>query len=310
MAGCWAVKRYDNMWSFAFSITFPIIVVITLILLIICLFKRKKVGLLYTFALILFFFCFNSFYQINSSDSKDGIHSLAILTYNTNNFESRKDEQKILNFVKDKNADVVFFQEFSSINYKYLIDDYPYMFKSNIITPFKSVLAVFSKYPIKSSGVIEFSESKNNSIYADILVNDELIRFYNLHLESFGLGLPSNDKNEPYLKHLFKKVTKTRSKQKEQVEIVLNHAQIFNGKTIIGGDFNSTQFSSTYSNLLKDGKDTFIEKGNGLGSTYSLKGYPLRLDYVLVDKNVDVLSHEIFELGYSDHEPVMVRLSL
>ena len=84
----------------------------------------------------------------------------------------------------------------------------------------------------------------------------------------------------------------------------------FEGKIIICGDCNSTQYSKAYRALKKERQDTFLKKGFGLGTTYNLLGYPLRLDYVLVDKGFDILSHENFKLGYSDHEPIMTRLKL
>ena len=90
--------------------------------------------------------------------------------------------------------------------------------------------------------------------------------------------------------------------------MVKNEANTCNKKVIICGDFNSTQFSLPYKILKKGLIDSFISKGNGLGTTYSLYHYPLRLDYFLVDKNIDIVSHKKFDLNLSDHEPILIKL--
>jgi vancomycin resistance protein VanJ len=56
-------------------------------------------------------------------------------------------------------------------------------------------------------------------------------------------------------------------------------------------------------------KDTFFEKGVGFGSTFRFVFLPLRIDYVLVDQAFEVNGHQVTELPYSDHFPVLVRLN-
>jgi endonuclease/exonuclease/phosphatase (EEP) superfamily protein YafD len=98
--------------------------------------------------------------------------------------------------------------------------------------------------------------------------------------------------------------------QEEQAQIILNHANSFKGEVIFAGDFNTTQFSKTYKNLKQNKQDTFVESGFGLGGTYPRANYPFRIDYVLVDKTIKVLSHENFNLKLSDHEPILVKLAI
>ena len=54
--------------------------------------------------------------------------------------------------------------------------------------------------------------------------------------------------------------------------------------SIITCDMNNTAYSWIYKKTKNDLQDTFLEAGQGFGKTYDLKGFPLRIDYILVDK--------------------------
>ncbi|GAA4955691.1 hypothetical protein GCM10023314_31810 [Algibacter agarivorans] len=244
--------------------------------------------------------------------------TLSILSYNTNGFKHDKDENDyddskrdtddpIINFINNRNPDVFCIQEFSAIKYKYF-SNYPYWFKTNIFTQNKSVMAIFSKYPIIDKGYIDFPNSSNGAMYVDLTFNKDIIRIYNLHLESYKMNAINQLNNPNSYSTLITRISKAEKIRKEQVLIIKKHIDKFKGKVIISGDFNSTQFSSTY-NILKDSrKDSFIEAGSGFGKTYGLFKYPFRLDYILVDESFDVISHQNFDLKLSDHEPILTRL--
>ena len=54
--------------------------------------------------------------------------------------------------------------------------------------------------------------------------------------------------------------------------------------------------------MLKDGmKDSFRERGNGLGTTFIFDKFPLRIDYIFASKEIDVLSFETLKETSSDH---------
>ena len=57
-------------------------------------------------------------------------------------------------------------------------------------------------------------------------------------------------------------------------------------------------------------QDTFEEKGQGFGKTFDLKIVPFRIDFILVDKSMDLITHENFELKLSDHYPVLTSIRL
>jgi hypothetical protein len=51
----------------------------------------------------------------------------------------------------------------------------------------------FSKFPIISQGNVIFPDSKNNVIYADIKKGKDIIRVYNMHLQSIKINPDVND---------------------------------------------------------------------------------------------------------------------
>ncbi len=309
--GCVCVLTGKNYFAFVFSLALPTLVIFNLVGVIYLGFKKSKFVFLPVIGLILFFSFFDSFFQFNEVPVKNEFsENLSVLTYNVHGFDSKEKENGIVSFIEQFNPDIILFQEFSAIKFKLFVKDYPYWTKTNLLAPNKSVLAIFSKYPIVSNSIFQFPNSKNNGMYVDIQYKNETIRVYNLHLESFGLRLNSSLYSEKGVSTFLSRVSQAQMRRIEQVNLVKNSIDGFNGKILICGDFNSTQFSSTYLEFEKDKKDSFIEKGNGLGTTYNLKGYPLRLDYILVDKEIKILSHKNFKLGFSDHEPILVDLNI
>lgn len=319
LLGCIFVFFDSNFLSFGFSLILPVLFVLNVIIGVYWLIEKNKFFLFSVFCLIGYFLCFDSFLQFNL-DNEIGFNraslksnTLSLLTYNTSSFKVDKgaEEGDIVRFIKSKNPDVFCIQEFSAIKYKYL-NDYPYWYKTNIFTKDKSVMAIFSKYPIIDKGYIEFPNTSNGAMYVDLNINEKQIRLYNLHLESFKVRSSFYDFSESTGYNSLKStINKAEKKRIEQVAIINEHISNFNnGKVIICGDFNSTQFSSAYATLKNLKKDTFIEKGFGLGATYTRRNYPFRIDYILVDNDIEVLSHQNFNLKLSDHEPVYVELEI
>jgi vancomycin resistance protein VanJ len=244
-------------------------------------------------------------------------NSLSVMDYNVRLFnhyqwiDDKNIPENILNFIKQNNPDIISFQEFYPS--KEILLNYPYSYiklkgiKQNVGQ------AIYSKYKIVNKGSLDFDDSSNNAIFVDILKGYDTIRIYNLHLESIGIK-PKNvdlgELNEKESKKLLRRITAAFTKQQAQVEQFVKHKTTNNYKIIICGDFNNTAYSWAYRKVKSDLKDTFIEAGKGFGKTYSFKRYPLRIDFILVDKKFNVNQHENFEIQSSDHEPIIAKVSL
>ena len=78
--------------------------------------------------------------------------------------------------------------------------------------------------------------------------------------------------------------------------------------TIICTDLNNNPFSIPYKELSFGKKDAFVEAGDGFGHTYFFGFFPLRIDYIFVDKRLKVLSFLTFKDKLSDHKPIMAKI--
>lgn len=235
------------------------------------------------------------------------------MTFNTRDFNfrgwSKSDSTRteIINFIRDQDPDIVCFQESNRRGMRRL-REYPFFY----ITPYKSeksTQAILSKYPIVSSGSLEFPNTANNAIYADIKYEGDTIRIYNLHLQSYQI-IPSRIKNIGRAIRAYEKMIKTFELQEEQVEIFNRHRKESQFKTIVCADLNSTPFSNVYRKARGEMHDTFDEKGSGFGKTFDLKLVPFRIDFIFADKTMEIMTHQNFNLTLSDHYPVMSSIRL
>ncbi len=106
----------------------------------------------------------------------------------------------------------------------------------------------------------------------------------------------------------YSKMEKTFVKQEEQVQIFNNHRKESPLRQIVCADFNNTPFSNIYRITKGEMQDTFDEKGTGFGKTFDLKVVPFRIDFILADKTMQVMTHQNFDLKLSDHYPVLTSI--
>ncbi len=299
-----------------FSISIPMLVLVNALFVLFWQYIRKGEIALSLSALLIFFFLWPSFFMFRLSGGSDLGADLKVMTYNVrsfNRYQNIKDLnvfEEILDLITKEAPDIICFQEFDFRRQKQFVN-YKYRYLEYIRNPGKVKLGFYSKYPIINKGLINFPESSNNAAFVDIVFKNDTLRVYNLHLESLRI-IPDQDAivNEESAK-LYKRLAISFKKQQEQAEIITAHRQTTRFKTIICGDFNSTQYSNIYKIIKGDSlQDTFQEKGTGYGSTYNFKYYPLRIDFILVDQRLKVLSHKNYEVKLSDHFPVLTSLKL
>ena len=134
--------------------------------------------------------------------------------------------------------------------------------------------AIFSKYPIIDKGNIEFPESNNLIVYADIRKGKDTIRVYNMHLQSIKISPDVNEMqdnvdsiNQHKSEVVVKRISKAFTKQQLQAEILVKHKKECSYPMIICGDMNNSAFSYVYRSI----------KGNPVSYThldvYKRQGY-------------------------------------
>lgn len=265
----------------------------------------------------------NKFYKFSAKEFQESDKDFTVMSYNVRLFNvfkwlDRDDiPDNILEFINEQNPDILCIQEFSNsadIDLKV----YPYKFVLMEGKQIKTGQAIFSKFPIIEHGNIPFPKSNNNVVYADIKKGKDIIRVYNMHLQSIKISPDVNEISENIdvidqqkSKFLFIRISKAFTQQQEQAAIFKEHEKNCKYPIIICGDMNNSAFSYVYRNIKGKLKDSFEEAGVGFGATYTFKYYPARIDYIFADETMEVKQFESFpDFQNSDHYPIMARLSM
>jgi len=312
---------------------FPILSVLTLILPLFLIlnalffvywllqFKRKM--FLSGLVLLMGITFINKFYKFSETNLPKTDKDFVVMSYNVrlfNLFEWMPQDdvpKQILEFINDKNPDILCIQEYSSsahIDLKVYPHHFIYMQGNKI----KTGQAIFSKFPIIDQGNLVFPKSNNNVIFADIKKGKDIIRVYNMHLQSIKISPDVNEIsenideiNKQKSQMMIKRISAAFKKQQLQAEIIMNHKKDCEYPIIICGDMNNSAYSYVYRSIKGKLNDTFEEAGTGFGKTYKFRFYPARIDYIFADSKIKVKNFESFsDFNYSDHYPIMTRLSI
>jgi endonuclease/exonuclease/phosphatase family metal-dependent hydrolase len=299
------------------SLMVPLLVLFNLLFLAYWLFKRKRQLWLSAFVLAFGYFILGNFFRFKLAEEEIKKEDLSIMSYNVRGFNvyewihDTSVGDQIVDLITAEDPDILCIQEFSRIRDRQLKKIYAYKFTTDYaLSKKKSIQAIYSKYPIIKKGSLDFPDSANNALFADIVVNEDTIRVYNLHLESHKI-IPSVRRisNEPKGR-LLKRLSKSFAKQGEQAELVEKHIEATPYKKIVCGDFNNTQFSNVYKVIKGDMNDSFTEQGTGYGRTFNFRYYPVRIDFILADEAFEIKAHKNFDLKLSDHFPVMASVKI
>jgi endonuclease/exonuclease/phosphatase family metal-dependent hydrolase len=272
----------------------------------------KKQFLLSAFCIVLAILFSYFPYKFRSKKVVSG-DDLAVMSYNVRLFNRYKwiDIQdipkKIKGFIKDQDPDILSIQEYYDL--KDLNFGFPYKYIVLDKEKHNTGLAIFSKFRIINKGSLDFKHTNNNAIFADVIKGADTLRIYNIHLETTGIKPDEELIGEEESKRMIGRISRSFAKQQEQVEKIRQHMNNCNYKVIITGDFNNTAYSWAYHHLKGDLKDSFLEAGEGFGRTYDFIKYPLRIDFILADEKFKVNQFTNFDEHFSDHFPIMARLS-
>lgn len=263
-------------------------------------------------------------YQFRSVDESVNKKSgLMVATYNVARFNRETTgfiAQDILAQMKRQKIDVLCLQEYNDIsgnkkNSESYKEYFPYMAIG------KSDMVIYSRYPITSQKTIEFEETNNSAMWADIDVKGQLIRFVNVHLETTGFNRTlykaaklqmqgTNIESNRLLSTIYGNYTMGMMVRAGQAITVRNELQMDNSKDhslIICGDFNDVPYSFVYNTMLGDLVDGFKECGSGWMYTYR-GSKSVRIDYIFHDESLKGLTYSKQDLSYSDHYPVLMKL--
>ena len=178
-------------WPIAFiGLLFPILFLLNLAFLIYWLIGFKKPIWANLIILLLGIGNIGAYFGTNP-DATSSEENTKILSYNVRLFnryewlENPNVKEDIFSFFKEENPDILCIQEFYS---PYEIPDLNYPYRHIGLQSQKSQwhMAIYSKHPqIKKKTVSIKGERMNNTcIYSDMIINEDTIRVYNIHLAS------------------------------------------------------------------------------------------------------------------------------
>ena len=285
-------------------------------------FQFKKQLIVSGLVLLLGITFINKFYKFSTPPFSVEEKDFTVMSYNVrllNVFKwiDRDDvPADILGFINDKNPDILCIQEYAA-SAKIDLKVYPHRYIFTTGNQIKTGQAIFSKFPIIDQGNIVFPNSNNNVVFADIKKGKDIIRVYNMHLQSIKISPDVNEIdenidviNQQKSQKLFRRISKAFKQQQQQAEIFREHKNECKYPIIICGDMNNSAFSYVYRSIKGKMKDAFEEAGTGFGATYKFRYYPARIDYIFTDDIMTVKSFESFpDFVNSDHFPIMTRLS-
>jgi endonuclease/exonuclease/phosphatase family metal-dependent hydrolase len=333
-----------KVWFLAFfGLAYPLILAVNVLFVILWLLLLKKYIWIPLITILIGINHVLSFIQIRSADQQPVSGSLKVISYNIHGeseYYKRPSRNgnfsEVIKFLSEQEPDILCVQEFflksrdSSTALKWISEEInmKYFFFKNYYKKESKrkidALIIFSKYPILRSGSIQDNHNSTYAIYTDIKIYDEIIRVYNIHLESFQFGqddytfystiaeaeTPKTPLKEGSMKILMKlrKGYEFRAKQVDNLRTVFKSSPY---PMLVCGDLNDTPTSYTYQVLTKGMRDSFKKAGSGFfGNTYSGNFPSFRIDYILFDKKFEAYNYRKHKIILSDHYPISAYINI
>ncbi len=301
----------ERLGSFAgISLLTPILILINLFFLVFWLLKLSRTFFLSFIILAVGFPNLARFYKI--SGKKDLlVDDIKVMSYNVRLFNKYKwipkdsIPQKITTLIEKKAPDLLCMQEY--IENEQIEKHFPYKYIVYSDKNHHLGQAIFSNYKILRKGSLDFEQTDNNILFADVLIAKDTIRIYNMHLQSLKLNPNKENFGQKSATKLRHRISKAFHKQQEQVTKFLAHQEEVHYPIIIAGDFNNTAFSWPYRSVLKGRKDAYVEAGKGFDKTFDF-AFPLRIDFIMVNQKVKINHFKAYRDKYSDHFPIVARI--
>ncbi len=324
-----------------FGLFYQYILLINIVFVIYWIFRKKLLFLLSLITIIIGWNFFNSFVQFRLPDNSSinqtlNVNTFKLLSYNVRLFDlynwsnNKKTRNKMFDFIKSQDADILCFQEFynDETNSFSTLDTLVKFQKANnfhdaytyhVHGVYHFGIVTFSLYPIVGKGEIRFKNTNNICIYTDIKINNDTIRIYNNHLQSIHLQkedymfINNINREKEKMKGaegIVKRLQIAYKERANQSEIISNNIKQSPYPVIVCGDFNDTPVSYVYHKMKNNLNDAFIKCGYGFGNTFNRKISAFRIDYILYDNFFKASNFHISKIKYSDHYPVQCRFEI
>jgi endonuclease/exonuclease/phosphatase family metal-dependent hydrolase len=199
---------------------------------------------------------------------------------------------------------------------------YGYNYKEDFLDSQHFGILILSKYPLINRHAVMKYPYDYNSIfqYADMVKDGDTFRIFNVHLQSLKftptnlnyIDSPSLESREDIERSqsVLGKIKVGFLKRKAQAELVKAEIDSSPYRIILCGDFNDVPNSYAYATIGGSLQNAFVEKGSGIGRTFSGISSTLRIDNIFVDDAFTVEQFTKINKKLSDHYPVITDLQL
>ena len=316
-----------------FGMAFWPIFAFNVVMLVLLAIARSKKIFLSLLALIVSIPGLMKSYSFGKTSDEDGIK---VMSYNVHIFQDISGKRTaeafaddVIGMVRKESPDVLCLQEFSSyISQKSRVYC---MKKFAAEVGFEHIYynedndnlgrnVIFSNYPLSPLSPNLSSKSNDvNGIMVEVDAGEKgKFAVADVHLLSFKITdkeldelLDDNSDSEVTKKRgksLFNKLIYAFEHRASDVNDMLASMPKGEAPVIVCGDFNDTPVSYVCQKMTHAGfYDAFIKSGHGIGATYLGKLPWFRIDYIWINKHVNLLSYNKIDFKGSDHYPIMMR---
>jgi endonuclease/exonuclease/phosphatase family metal-dependent hydrolase len=314
-----------SSWIQLLGLAFPILFLLNLLWLIYW-WIQLRLKLIFPLGMaILCFFQLGKYAQYKSDDVQPAdTAAIKVCSVNAQLFGAYQNRwffDTVADVLIAKNADIVCLQEvYARRNIDKMAAQlkektgYKYMQLFRLVPERNYGMLILSKYPILGNGRVDFPGTTGNmAAYADLQVKEQVIRVYNVHLQSIRFRKTDYDfvngadmeegTNLQQGKGLLRRMRDAYGKRAEQADAVAGHIKLSNVKNVlVCGDFNDVPLSYAYHTVAADLKDAFREAGSGLERTY-LGPFPsFRIDYILSSPEITFKNYQSSAEIPGDHK--------
>ena len=251
--------------------------------------------------------------ETSRSGIKIATYNVAMFSRETSGFKS----QDILAEMRKQEVDILCMQEYEDIRGDKRNSDSYKSYFSHMATG-RNDMVIYSRYPIERHEKIDFGNTNNSAMWADVNIQGRIVRVFNVHLESTGFNSALHQaaksvaegrqiENNAIIRAIYGNYTRGMAVRARQADLVASHIKESEFPVIVCGDFNDVPYSYVYNTMLGDLTDGFKECGEGRIYTYTGKK-DVRIDYIFHSPTLQGESHYTKEITYSDHFPVFMKI--
>lgn len=331
---------------FAFAgLAYPYLLLVNVLFTVYWAVRRRRLFLFPLLAILLGFPSLMRYYQYGGSldGPPDGAQALKVMSYNVQLLgryhvaseegepADVRDRDTMLRLIAEMHPDILCLQEFSHYRKAFptvallreAVPQLRYVYPE--LTESRGQYTgnfLLSAYPIVHAANIGHSSVLDNrsALFADILLGEDTVRVYNLHLQSVQLQKEDYDFAQRMTtvqetegdgdfsqdsRRMLQKLRNAYKVRCVQVDSVIRHIESSPYPVIVCGDFNDTPWSYTYNAFRKRLKDSQMHSGRGRGHTFEMNAVlGFRIDYIFYSKGLENYEHTVIRKKASDHYPI------